>query len=97
METDIDIAIAVEKKFCSDALFVQDACNLSGVLHSFVANINKMRNDTGYSWDAIDNHPATRLFVDKIASLTGMQNLCGEEYTEKYARAYQFCQTLAGE
>lgn len=74
-----------------DALLVQDACNLSGVLHSFsqaMEAINAAMRDAGEGTDWRNNHPIVRLYVDKLASLCGMQ---GSQAFEHYSTAYHWC------
>ncbi len=55
---------------------VQDACNLSGVVHSFAAMMAKILAESrarkkGTDW--ANQHPIAVLFADKIASLTRTQ------------------------
>lgn len=62
------------------ALDCQDACNLSGVLHTFhqvVKDVlwpeaNKQDQGTAY----VNQHPIVSLFLDKLASLNRTQCLC---------------------
>jgi len=59
-----------------DAMLVQDACNLSGVVISFVALLKKLRdffasvNDPQLPVSAINRHPLAVMFTSKIHSLT---------------------------
>lgn len=67
------------------ALGVQDACNLSGVLHAWDAAVRRLREllpDSGT--DAINTHCVNYWFSDKCASLTGSQfgSLSAEKYDE---------------
>lgn len=60
-----------------EAIQVQDACNLSGVVHSFSRAITRLRalleaQGKGGT-DAVNTHPICWLWSDKIASLTGSQ------------------------
>lgn len=55
-----------------NALDVQNACNLSGVVHSLVRDIQTLRDSpdcTGTSW--INRHPVVLWYVDKLVDLTG--------------------------
>lgn len=56
------------------ALDVQDACNLSGVVHSFCFVITdvrlRLREEGKESTEAINSHPVCVLFSSKIQSLT---------------------------
>jgi hypothetical protein len=61
-----------ESELILEAIQVQDACNLSGVVHSFSAALSELRalpQCTGNKW--LHNHRVSRLYTDKIASLTG--------------------------
>lgn len=78
-----------------DALAVQDACNLSGVAHSFLVavqavNAEASRIGEGTEWR--NNHPIIRLYVDKLASLAGMQGLITNAH---YCVAAQECRAIA--
>lgn len=78
-----------------DALMCQNACNLSGVAHSFLqavqaVNEGARRIDEGTDWR--NNHPIIRLYVDKLASLCGMQ---GPNSIMNYAQADWDCQRIA--
>ncbi len=52
-----------------DALTVQDACNLSGVVYAFARHMETLCAD-GLDTDARNLHPVSVLFASKIASLT---------------------------
>ncbi len=77
----------LERKFYTDALEVQNACNLSGVVISFAGVLKKLREE-GLATDEIANHPVTRVWADKIASLTGTQ-----ENAVNVAEAFDFVQS----
>ena len=60
----------------SDAIRVQDACNLIAVVGSFHTVIHDLwwvarKKDKGSDW--VHAHPVTRAWADKIGSLTGVQ------------------------
>ena len=79
------------KQAASDALFVQCACNLSGVVYSFARAmdaLNKERSRLNEGTDWIKNHPVCRLFAEQIQYLTS-----GKGYSE----ACDECEELAGE
>lgn len=62
------------KQLAREALDVQNACNLSGVVHGFSRAISHLRAllpDAGT--DEINHHPICILWADKISSLTGTQ------------------------
>lgn len=59
---------------------VQNACNLSGVVHSFAQSITRLREifedrrkhtDFKYSTNDINQHIMTKLYVSKLLSLSG--------------------------
>jgi len=69
-----------EAELIKVAIDVQDACNLSGVVHSFSAAITRLRQifddrsentDFTYSTTDLNRHQVCRLFASKIQSLTG--------------------------
>ena len=63
------------KGHCHDALHVQDASNLSGVVRSMcgaMSDLWAMARAMGKGTDWVNNHPICRLFASKIAHLTGM-------------------------
>lgn len=80
------------KEIAEQALNVQNACNLSGVVRSFHIIISSVRTRLGASGmggtEEINNHPACRLFADKIAHLTGTQSLGNDEVTRAYKWAH---------
>jgi len=68
------------------ALDVQDACNLSGVVLSFMGALDKIREEVKDT-DKINKHPICVLYSDKIAHLTGTQSYAVTAVSE----AYQAC------
>lgn len=79
-----------------EALNVQDACNLSGVVHGFSRSITRLRvllrEQGNESTDTVNEHPICQLWADKIASLAGVQDVG----TVAYSRAYQTVKALQG-
>ena len=60
---------------CRRAIEVQDACNLSAVVHSMdetMSDLWAMARALGKGTDWVNNHPICRLYASKIAHLTGM-------------------------
>lgn len=84
-----------------DALQVQDACNVSGVVHGFARAMEAVMDDcrNGYACmsgitgtDAARHHPVTVLFMDKL------NDMCGRELSQiEYCEAYEKCSKMAGE
>lgn len=60
-----------QANWAGDALRVQDASNLSGVALSLV-DLCMAMNRNGLGTQAVADHPATRLFVAKLADLAGL-------------------------
>ena len=78
----------------SEAIAVQDACNLSGVVHSFLAAVQAIRavnSDTLF----VNTHPIVTLYLSKLASLNATDCLC-EHSMAHFHSAYEECKKLAG-
>ena len=75
----------------ADALTVQTACNISGVVNAFaraIPAIMEYCRKKGTGTDGVKKHPITILFASKIESMVG-------EYS--YGKAMDNCESLAGE
>jgi hypothetical protein len=75
----------------ADALLVQDACNLSGVVYSFAEAMKvicEQAQRTGQGTDWKNLHPVAVLFASKIAHLTK----CEDQLN--FSSAYDFCQAV---
>ena len=62
------------QQLAQQSLDIQDACNLSGVVHAFSRAMETLRahpDCTGTDW--INTHPIVTLFIDKLASLNRTQ------------------------
>ncbi len=72
------VKVRTWKELAAEALGVQDACNLSGVVVSFSNAIREVRarmeQEGKGSTDNINRHPICMLFADKISDLTGTRN-----------------------
>lgn len=71
------------------AIIIQDACNLSGIVHTFSQVMHKICNEAnknGYGTDWKNRHPISVLFASKIASLTGCS-----EISQGFEQAYNAC------
>lgn len=77
------------------AILVQDACNLSGVVHSFSRIVSKVHatlaveRDGKFSTDDVNRHPICVMYASKIASLTGC------ELSLNFNEAYKVCKEHA--
>jgi len=79
------------KKLATDAISVQDACNLSGVVHSLSRVMTELREISGsQGTEYFNTHPIIVLYASKISSLTGYDSAQG------FSRAYEKCQEIAG-
>jgi hypothetical protein len=61
----------------AEALTVQDACNLSGVVHAFAEVLDDLwqhAHAAGQGTNWVNCHPITRAFVGKLASLSRLQD-----------------------
>jgi len=76
------------QKDYQDAIFVQDACNLSGVVRAWSRLVGKIWEDAelmGKGTDWVNKHPINVLFASKVASLTGC------EIPSEFSKAYDCC------
>jgi len=85
------------KQIAADALLVQSACNLSGVVKSFadattVIWAEALARGEGTDW--VNTHPVSRLYTFQLATLSGVAYTTAD-FT--YADAYNACCELAGE
>jgi hypothetical protein len=66
------------KELAQESLDVQNASNLSGVVHGFSRAITDLRahleSEPGFSTYKLNVHPICQLWSDKIASLTNTQS-----------------------
>ena len=76
------------KKAAQDALAVQDACNLSGVVNAFSRAMTTIRENTNGTEEA-NHHPIAVLFADKIMDMVGRPELF------ESCKAYDACKELA--
>jgi len=79
-----------------EALQVQDACNLSGVVHGFSRAITELREilrTTGgdLSTDAVNTHPICKMWASKIHDLTRM----GFGDADSFSDAFYQCSNLS--
>jgi len=79
----------------ADAIRVQDACNLSGVVHSFGRVISKiwhtLEQECNASTEEVNKHPISIMYASKISSLTGC-----DSHVE-FGKAYKICRVHAEE
>ncbi len=78
------------QQLAQDALQVQDACNLSGVIISWARAMSDLREhlrDLGT--DGFNHHPINVLWSSKVSSLTG------ESADGTFSAAYKWCDKMA--
>lgn len=54
------------------ALDVQDACNLSGVVHQFSEDVAALWKEGGADTGYVNRHPVVQLYLEKLCQLAGM-------------------------
>ena len=73
------------KELAQEALLVQNACNLSGVVKSFDRAIADLKaHYPNMSTNEFNALPILVLWADKIASLTGAQNMTFSHMSMNY-------------
>lgn len=77
-------------QMAADAIQVQDACNLSGVVQSYARVMLELGNHTNGT-DERNHHPIAILFASKVGHLTGI----GEGDTKVVSDAWDVCSQLA--
>lgn len=80
-----------------EAIAVQDACNLSGVVHGWSLAMSRLyellRASPDFSGtDQVNRHPINQLWASKVHDLTDM----GGSDTMRYIQALDACEVLAG-
>lgn len=87
METN---TIRTWEELAKEAIQVQGACNLSGVVHSFSRAVREVRalleSEGKGGTDAVNTHPICVLYCSKISSLTGSD----DAFRDAYAWACSF-------
>ena len=81
----------LEAKDYQDAIRVLDACNLSGVLHSWAQKQDKIRRDSQRKGISYATHPINKLFAAKVVELCEM----GFADTEMFGEAFAACEEAA--
>lgn len=80
------------KQLAQDAIDVQSACNLSGVVHGFSRAITDLREALSAegisSTEAINTHPIAVMWADKVGTLTCCMS--------GFSKSYEAVKELAG-
>lgn len=88
----------LEPKDYQTAIDIQDACNLSGVVHEFSRMMKKiweeaqMNSNKGYGTEWVNQHPIAVLFAEKVLHLTTGQTIPGTAINA----AWSFCEDHSG-
>lgn len=61
------------QQMAQQAIDVQNACNLSGIVRTFAEITSAMRTEHGMDTPTCNRHPVCVLFAHKIADLVGVQ------------------------
>ncbi len=77
----------LEIKDYQEAIDVQNACNLSGVVHSFSRAMTKIWESNKTGTEEANTHPIARLYAEQVMHLSGAG--MGDSFT--YSAAYQHC------
>ncbi len=86
------------KNIYENALFIQGACNLSGVVHQFSRDMEVICEESrklGTGTLERNTHPVVLLYVDKLAHLCGLQST--EAPITKLSKAFDVCEKKAQE
>jgi hypothetical protein len=83
----------ITKADWQSAIDVQDACNLSGVVHSLARLLPKIREEA-HSTTLVNEHPIVVLYVNKLASLSRQS---GNDDYAAFSKAYQAAQKALAE
>jgi hypothetical protein len=65
------------QELAQEALSVQDACNLSGVVHAMsrvMSDLWDHARQAGQGTDWVNRHPITQVFIDKLVQLSQYQD-----------------------
>ena len=82
-----------------DALAVQSACNLSGVVHAFSRHMHtlfELSHVLGHGTDWINRHPVCHLFSTQIAFLSGTSPI-GSHNHEAWVHAHEYCEHITAD
>jgi hypothetical protein len=74
----------------NESLRVQNACNLSGIVHSYARALSDLRTlCPSLSTDAINRHPIAVVWADKVAHLAGIQHPGNSRVSRAYDAVYK--------
>lgn len=76
------------KELATEALAVQDACNLLAVVNGMSRALKDLREFVPGT-DELRDHPITILWADKIAHLSGTQDLGNSKVMRAYTAVHE--------
>ena len=83
------------KELAKEAIDIQNASNLSGIVHSFSRTITELREllnkEEGFSTEKLNQHPVCVLYSDKITSLTDSYSV------NTFSKAYEWAELQSAE
>ena len=82
------------QELANEALQIQDACNLSGVVHSFHRVISEVWENAraqGKGTDWVNRHPIVRAYVSKLVMLSRYE-IGDDTFSEVMAIAEDFAE-----
>lgn len=81
----------LSKQRWQEALQIQDAANLSGLVHSFpkvIDDVWEEAREVGQGTRYVNEHPLVRLWLDKLCHLARIQTIDHEAGTQRIMDAY---------
>ncbi len=79
-------------ELANEALQIQDACNLSGLVHGWSRSVSRLRELLGpIDTDKINQHPINVLWANKVCDLARANN--DDTYGEAYKWAKEVVST----
>jgi hypothetical protein len=89
------------QQLAQQAIDVQDACNLLGVVNSYAGALLNLRDCLAAEGirgsDELANHPVNRLWADKIKSMAGFRFDGGEYNSKHWTDAYDWCNEMTND
>lgn len=84
--------LRTQRELAQEAIDIQNACNLSGLVHSWAKVVMELRRMfPDMSTTFYNTHPVNQLWASKVHDLTRM----GLSDTDAFIKAYEACQKLA--
>lgn len=85
------------QQLAADAITIQDASNLSGLVYSWAEAMDELREVMPTaSTETINRHPINKLWAYKVYSLACGEPLDSAHADQVFGEAYQWCKDHAG-